>query len=375
MQLNGCIEESRSLETIYESAVPKCNSSSSEEDLGLNSSDDQLNVKHINNKGIPLVKQIDSLIAEVRRVSTDRDGEGRENTPLSNHDNDVGEPQQTPEDRVRDMIQQAESAKARMFANAGNKSSQLSNQMLTPSALVDEGYIVVGAHLEEQLVNKIKVGDYVDFGKLIPRDRNLDEEGRMEMFVKNGKTFWMPASTSINISNFSKWEQAFQVFSNIYSKANPHRAAKLIEYNHVIHTISLSYIWENVHSYDKDFHRHMANFRHCSWAIILQQAWSLCLRDRIAPTYNQHFGHTAGNSVNGHAHGKPKINEPCHRFNLGKCDYGANCKFEHQCSYCFKFGHGVLSCRKAQADRGVTSHSKEKDTFKKEPIITQTSSA
>ena len=175
------------------------------------------------------------------------------------------------------MIQQAEAVKARMFATTGNKYVNL-----TPSALVDEGYIVVSTHLDEQMVKKIKAGDYVEFGKLIPWDKVIDNEGRMELCVRNGKTFWMLVSNTVSINSFARWEQAFRVFSNIYSKANPHRAAELIEYNHVIHTIALAYTWENVYSYDKEFCMHMSRNPHRSWAIILQQAWALRLRDSLS---------------------------------------------------------------------------------------------
>ena len=34
----------------------------------------------------------------------------------------------------------------------------------------------VGAHIEDGLVQKIEKGEYVDFGKLIPRDRVAAEE-------------------------------------------------------------------------------------------------------------------------------------------------------------------------------------------------------
>ena len=235
------------------------------------------------------------------------------------------------------MIQQAEAAKARMFAATGKDRS---NFFLSPSAVIDEGYVVVGAHLDETMVGKIKRGEYVDFGKLLPRDRIIDE-GRMEMFVRNGKTFWMPASSSVNINNFAKWEQAFRVFSNIFCKENPHRAAELIEYNHVIHTIAMAYTWENVYTYDKEFRMHMAGNPHCSWAIILQQAWSLRLRDRIYQGTSSNFSSSSWNSSNH----KTKVNERCRCFNRGKCNFGTNCKYEHRCSYCFKFGHGILSCR------------------------------
>ena len=82
--------------------------------------------------------------------------------------------------------------------------------------------------------------------------------GRYELIVKNGKTFWIPAATSVSILNFGHWEQAFRVFSNIYCKANLHRVAELIEYNHIIHTIALSYTWDNVYAYNREFRMHMA---------------------------------------------------------------------------------------------------------------------
>ena len=154
------------------------------------------------------------------------------------------------------------------------------DQRMTPSAWVDESYIVVGVHLDEATIKKIVEGSYVDFSKLIPRDRVLAEEDTMmEMVVKNGHAFWVLVNVGIQINNFNKWEQAFRVYSNIYCKANPHRSAELIEYNHVIHTISMAYIWENVYMYDKEFRLHMARNPGRSWSIILQQAWSMRLKD------------------------------------------------------------------------------------------------
>ena len=43
--------------------------------------------------------------------------------------------------------------------------------------------------------------------------------------------------------------------------------------------------------------------------------------------------------------------EICRKFNRGKCNFGASCKYEHRCSYCNIFGHPSLSCRKVIADR------------------------
>ena len=50
----------------------------------------------------------------------------------------------------------------------------------------------------------------------------------MEIVNHNGKTYFVPAVNSdpTGISNFSRWEQAFRVFSNIYTRRYPSRAAE-----------------------------------------------------------------------------------------------------------------------------------------------------
>ena len=101
---------------------------------------------------------------------------------------------------------------------------------------------------------KIQCGEYVDFRKLIQKDRVLAEDAqRLEMVIRGGRMYYIPVEDGVSISSYAKWEQAFTVFSNIYSKVNPNRSSELIEYNHVIHTISTVYAWDNMYMYDKDF--------------------------------------------------------------------------------------------------------------------------
>ena len=109
----------------------------------------------------------------------------------------------TPEEKVQGMIRQAENAKARIFSTPGNKNTaqdfELNGNLLSPSAVIDEGYFVVGAHLDENTINKIGKGEYVNFGKLLPKDKVTAEEdgNRLEMIVKNGKMFWVPAANIV----------------------------------------------------------------------------------------------------------------------------------------------------------------------------------
>ena len=297
-------------------------------------------------------------------------GERRSATPrpsTSRKDDLVGDEEiLSPEEKAQKMIMEAEMAKAKILSTPGEncnvKGANRESFPGTPATFVDENYIVVSAHIDESMMAKIMKGDYVDFGKLLPRDKLMDEEGRMEMYVRNGKTFWMPINTGVNITSFTKWEQAFCVFSNIYTKANPQRAAELIEYNHIIHMIAQTYLWENVYGYDKDFRRHMARHPERSWSIILQQAWALRLRDKIAAqSFNSYVNNSNGNTT---PQGRPKVSEPCRRFNKGRCNFGTNCRYEHHCSYCFKYGHTNLTCRKAHADReNKFTKQNDKDRF------------
>ena len=89
---------------------------------------------------------------------------------------------------------------------------------------MDQNYLIVGNHVDEVTQQKIWKSEYIDFGKLLPKDKILaEEENRLELIVKDGKTFWSPVSETVTINSFGKWEQAFRVFSNINTKKFPKR--------------------------------------------------------------------------------------------------------------------------------------------------------
>ena len=264
----------------------------------------------------------------------------------------------TPDQCTDEIIKQAEAARVKVFPNTGE-----SFQFI---AKIDQDYQLVGSHLDEHTKIKIQKGEYVDFGKLIPKDRILAEEDeRLELVVRQGRTFWSLVSESVTINCYNRWEQAFRIFSDIYTRSHPHRSSELIQYNHIIHSISSSYVWENVYDYDKEFRLHLSKHPEWSWSVILQQAWSMRLRDWIrgafanynsSPANSNHCHSGAGSGSNNNGN-RVKINEPCRQFNKGFCKFGASCKYEHRCSYCHKFGHMILNCRKLIADREKKSKS------------------
>ena len=120
----------------------------------------------------------------------------------------------------------------------------------------------------------------------------------------------------------------------------PGKAPELLQYNYTIHSAAMAYVWENVYSYDCEFRRHIARHPSRPWGVILQQVWTMFLKDRLKGGGNQFF-----------QKGNGKINKrdrkPCRHFNRGHCSYGLLCHYDHHCSVkkCGKFGHGAHVCR------------------------------
>ena len=108
--------------------------------------------------------------------------------------------------------------------------------------------------------------------------------------------------------------------------------------------------WDVVYSYDVEFRRHMARHPLRSWGIILQQAWNIYLRDRgnVDSNGNRGGGHQETQSFSNCGGGRKK--EVCWRYNRGRCSFGGNCKFDHRCGICGKFGHGGSVCRRLQSN-------------------------
>ena len=285
------------------------------------------------------------------------------------------EQEMTPEQRAEKLIKEAEAALARILEAPGkpwnfdsgrcenrcneNRVEQgleggennafpwSFNANYVHSSMADEDYMVLGGHVDELTRRRIYNCEYIDFSKLLARDRVASEDDhRLEMVQRDGHVYWVPATDkdgSNAISGFSRWEQAFRVFANIFCQKYPEKSAELIQYNHVIHTASLSYAWDNVYAYDKDFRIHIARHPYRSWSVILQQSWSIRLKDRI---HRGDFGF-GGNQCGSGSGDRRARKEICWRYNRGRCSYGNNCKFEHKCAICLKFGHGSHVCRRA----------------------------
>ena len=247
------------------------------------------------------------------------------------------------QDHGEEMTREAEMSKARLLPTRGNSNLPVDEFVIQDSysSVADENYLVIGGNLDQSLKQKIINHEYIDFACLLPKGRlAMEQDTRMELINKGGATYFVPVADCelAGIHNFAKWEQAFRVFSNVYTHHYPSRATELIQYNHVIHTATTTYIWENVYTYDREFRMRLSHFPHRSWAIILQQAWSMYLKDKIPK---------GGFQDNWGANNTGVHKDICKRFNKGICTKGFSCKYDHRCAVpeCGKFGHGAHICR------------------------------
>ena len=208
----------------------------------------------------------------------------------------------------------------------------------------DDEFFHTTCHIDQALREKISKGSFVELDKLIQKKTMLEpnNENRLQLVNKEGMSYFVPhVDRESKIDNIKKWEQAFRVYTTIYCEANPTRAGEILQYVDVIHRAAAIFNWENVARYDYIFRQLMASKPYRSWAKVYTQMWNLTLNEPIKKF------HESGNH---HSQvGKPKRKDTvCWKYNKGSCSYGKNCKFEHKCSYCGAFGHGVSNCLKKQ---------------------------
>ena len=259
-------------------------------------------------------------------------------------------PQQLARNQAEALIKEAEVSKACVMEVPGNTQISLDFQFIH-SVLVDTDYQLVAVHVDAVTRKKIENCEYVDFSRLLPKNKpGEDDELRMQMVNHNGRAYYVPMSKvdKVQVNSLFCWEQAFRVFSDIFTRKFPNKSTELIQYNHMIHTAANVSTWDCVTAYDRDFRRHMACHPLCSWGIILQQAWTMHIKEGSGKAYRVEGGQprTWERSTGG------RKKDLCWRFNQDKCSYGLNCKFDHHCGVCGKFGHGAHTCRKLGMERG-----------------------
>ena len=228
----------------------------------------------------------------------------------------------------------AEGFKANFTATKGRVPNMAVNNIE-----IDNQFFVLGCHVDSALRKKIQMGEYVDLEKLLPKARNYKqatEHERLEILKKDGLGFIIPSVEKENkIYNVNKWEQAFRVYASIYATANPHRGHEIWQYVDRITSAAATFYWDNVQYYDFMFRHLMGEHPERSWAITCQELWSYAMKDHLPRKFGQH----QTTPQQGKKFGKQNKVNYCWKFNKNKCKAGANCRFEHKCSYCGSAQH------------------------------------
>ena len=76
------------------------------------------------------------------------------------------------EEHNNKLTREVEATKARIFPQQGKPDNIVFRDI---TARIDNDYVVIGAHIDEVTQLKILRGEYVDFSKLIPRDKVMNE--------------------------------------------------------------------------------------------------------------------------------------------------------------------------------------------------------
>ena len=206
--------------------------------------------------------------------------------------------------------------------------------------------------------DRIQKGEFVDLEKLLPKEKgnylSADDGLSLEVVTKDGHAFLAPQREEKRINGIRRWDQAFRVYTTIFTHANPERASEIWQHVHVIHTATTTYNWANVSLYDFMFRQLMASKPWRSWAKTDNQGWNLALREPAIRAGGMGNTATSNYAPNNSVHGftnttKPKTwrDDCCWHFNKNQCKEGNSCKWNDCCTYCGRWNsHGYHNCKK-----------------------------
>ena len=59
---------------------------------------------------------------------------------------------------------------------------------------LDDEFLHECSHVDVALIAKIQKGEYVDLHKLLPKEKILHDEGKIQLVHKEGNTFFVPVT-------------------------------------------------------------------------------------------------------------------------------------------------------------------------------------
>ena len=214
--------------TVYKNAVEKKRGSSSSEDDIIDTSDEIIMNMSNNFVEKELSEQQRRRSGNIQEVNAGSDFRQRKDG--SGPAEGIASRQGAAE-CADDMIREAEESRARIY-DAKGKQLIMNNQVP-----YDNDYLLVASHVDESLRQKIADHEYIDFAKLLRKDKATDEDQHQKMIMvnKGGMSYWVPMTErGSTINGYAKWTLTFRVFLDIYTGFYPERTSELIQYSHII---------------------------------------------------------------------------------------------------------------------------------------------
>ena len=179
------------------------------------------------------------------------------------------------------------------------------------------------------LVKRIKHGDFVEFGELLP-------EFIGEAFLSNqgGKSTRKPPI----VDKLPDWLLAFSSLAAVLINDNKSLAAQLIGYQASIIRLYRDYPGKAWLAYDRAFRQKMAASQKGDWGQIDHDLWALALGPQRSSLPQQRFLSSSGSAR------RPFLS--CDAWNMHRCSK-PYCPFPHVCSACGRPGHRVQACSEA----------------------------
>ena len=87
----------------------------------------------------------------------------------------------TLESRVNEFVREAEASRARVVERTGNELDFVTPNQFMKKAMMDENYLIVAAHVDENMERRIRNGDYIDFSS----SKSMKGRHKLSWFIRN----------------------------------------------------------------------------------------------------------------------------------------------------------------------------------------------
>ena len=85
------------------------------------------------------------------------------------------------------------------------------------------------SHLDNAIILKIEKGKYIELEKLLPKDKIIHSDGRLQMILNEGSGYMQLKPITERdppaINSLHRWEQAFEIYATICTAVHPNRSS------------------------------------------------------------------------------------------------------------------------------------------------------